>query len=358
MIKDFLQFIKKTLLAVKLSRQGLFTLLSQTQTFKNNLLLAKISAKPQAEPDSFLAQCRNPHFLCLVQELLSAASLCGFASCFLPCVEDKIYQDKVKISLPENDFDWPFYSRLLQELCRKDFAKAKGLYKAWQNAADLSADMRLYGALLEEVNQSAAPLYTIDWVASSKQTLVLNFIQPAKLTDKLSVPAQKNLALRFAELFFVEKMLVEAWNGVLCTQDNQIGFINILSAQKLELTDINFAVDFWQKNKKPQTLVQSKIVYAFGLLRFYCPDINLAEVLDSFLRPHFLPKSKGEQNLLKNLHKHGMVYMPPVDIKFTSPKSLTYLLDSHRHKKDSRFKKSSALYVLLLLLAYLLLRYF
>lgn len=357
MIKDFLQFIKKTILAVKLSQQGLFEPLSKLQTFHYAIIPAQIFSSSKANLDSFFKQCQNMHLIRILEELLSAASLCGFPIYFLPCLENKKYQNQVEISQVEDDKDELFYKTLFKEICFKDFYQAQGLFEAWQKAQDSQKDMRLYGSLLEEINKNNQ-IYEIDWIRTSKETLVLNFKQEAILTDKLSKEAQKNLVQQFANLFFAEKILVEAWRGILCAKENQVSFLPILNIQKLSLEDINFAIEYLQINKKPQTLLQSKIIYAFEMLKFYCPNINLSTMLASFLHPHIMKKAQGEQKLLSNLNRHGVVYASKSKIKFKSPQNLAYLLDSQRHKKDNQFKKSSSLYIMLLLLAYLLLRYF
>lgn len=357
MIKDFLQFIKKTILAAKLSQYGLSAPLSKLQTFRYSKIGAQFFSARKPDLDSFLRQYQSSSLLGMTQELLSAAPLCGFPLYFLPCLDKKEYQNQVEINLVADEDDVLFYQKLFKELCVKDFIKAQGLYENWQKAQTSQQDMRLYASLLEEV-QKNNQIYEIDWIRTSKQTLVLNFKQKAILTDKLSKEAQKNLVLHFAELFFVEKILLESWQGVLCTADDKIGFLPILNIQKLDFSDINFAIEYMQKNKPAHSLLQSKIIYAFSLLKAYCPDIDLLSILDSFLRPHILKKGQGEQKLLSTLSKHGMVYISKPEIKFQPAKKLTYLLDSKRHKKDERYKKSSSLYIMLLLLAYLLLRYF
>lgn len=357
MIKDFLQFIKKTILAVKLSRQGLFAPLSKLQTFRLSKIPAQIFSSRKNNIDSFFIQQQSPILLSMIQEFLTAAPLCGYPLYFLPCTKNKKYQNKVEISLDSDKKEGTFYNQLFAEICIKDFSSAKGLYEIGQKTQNLQKDMRLYGAMLEEINKSAA-VYEIDWILTTKETLVLNFKQEASLTDKLSKSAQKNLAAQFAELFFAERILVESWRGVLCTKENQVGFLPILNIQRLELSDINFAIDYIQKAQKARNLRQSKIIYAFALLQTYCPDINLLSVLDSFLCPHNLRKEQNDKKLLSNLNKHGMVYISKPEIKFQSAKKIAYLLDSNRHKQDNRYKKSSSLYIMLLLLAYLLLRYF
>lgn len=357
MIKDFLQFIKKTILVAKLSQYGLFAPLSKLQTFRYSKILAQFFAERTPDLDSFWRQYQNSSVLPMVQELLTAASVCGFPLYFLPCLDKKEYQNQVEISLDSDEDDILFYQNLFKELCVKDFRKAQGLYETWRKTQTKQNDMRLYASMLEEINKNN-PIYDIDWIHTSKQKLVLNFKQKAILTDKLSKEAQKNLALHFAELFFVEKILLEAWQGVLCTAEEKIGFLPILNIQKLELSDINFAIEYMQKNKSAQTLLQSKIIYAFSMLKFYCSDIDLISILDSFLHPHSLRNGKNDKNLFSNLNKHGMVYISKPEIKFQSAKNLAYLLDSNRHKQDNRYKKSSSLYIIFLLLAYLLLRYF
>lgn len=354
MIKDFLQFIKKNILAADLSRYGLFSPLSKMQTFRHVIIPFQNSSK--VDLNSFLSRYQKTPILSMAQELLSAAPLCGFPLYFLPCTEQKEYKNQIKIT-NNRDANNKFYKRLFQEFCLKDFYHAPELNEAWQKTQDVQNDMRLYASLLEEINKNNQ-IYEIDWIRTTKETLTLNFKQEAKLTDKLSKEAQKNLVLQFAECFFMERILVKAWYGVLCTKENQVGFLPILNIQRLTLADINFAIEYLQKKKPPQTLQQSNIIYALEMLKSYCSNINLLSELDSFLRPHILKKGQGEQKLLSNLNKHGMVYITKPEIKFQSAKKLTYLLDSKRHKKDNRFKKSSSLYIILLLLAYLLLRYF
>ena len=355
MIKEFLQFIKKNILVARLMRQGVFEPLSKMQTFQT----AKFSAKfllRYLDSDTFYLQ-KQTRLIAIAQELLTASPLYEYPLHFLPCIENKIYQNYAEMRADSKEYDRDFYNKLWEEICYKDFFKAKGLYEEGKQVFSMQNDMRLYGTMLEEINKSSC-IYDIDWIRSSKEKLILNFKQKAELTDNLSKKEKKNLVLYFANLFFVEKILVEAWNGILCSQDNQIGFLSVLNTQRLSIEDINFAVEYLQKNKKAQNLHQSKIIYAFELLKFYCPQIDLFQILASFLQIHFLPKGQNEQVLLSSLNKHGVVHTFKPKIKNQSPQNLVYLLDSRRHKKDSRFKKSSSFYIILLLLAYLLLCYF
>ena len=269
MIKDFLQFIKKTILAINLSQQGLFAPLSKLQTFRYAKIPAQFFSLKKSDSFSISQTLIN-----MAQELLTAAPLCGFPLYFLPCSEKSKYQNQVAISLATENYSKQFYCRLFAEICNKDFYQAKGLYETWQKMQAVQNDMRLYASLLEEVNKSAE-IYEVDWIRTSQKTLVLNFKQEAEITDKLTVQAQKNLALHFAELFFTEKTLVEAWQGVLCTSDNRIAFLPILNIQKIDLADINFAIEHLQNDAKAQNLLQSKIIYAFALLKKYCPQIIL-----------------------------------------------------------------------------------
>ncbi len=354
MIKDFLQFIKKTILVARLSRQGLFSPLSKMKTFRFAKFPAQFFASQNTGADSFFKS--NSLFLSMTEELLSSAPLCGFPFYFLPCFETKEYQNKVAISCDAKNFDWSFYNNLFQEICSKDFSSIKGLYASWQRTQHIQTDMRLYGANLEEINNTL--IYEIDWIRTTQTKLEINFKEKAYLTDKLSKPAQKNLASYFADLFFTKKILVEAWRGVLCSKKNQISFLPILNIQRLELEDLNFAIRYLQQNIKPQTIKQCKISYAFELLKHYCPDISLSKQLDSYLHLHILKKASDQQALLSTLNKHGMVYLSKPQLNLPKAKNLTYLLDSKRHKKDKNYKKSSSLYILLLLLAYLLLQYF
>lgn len=357
MIKDFLQFIKKTILAVKLSKKGLYLPLSKLQTFHYAKIPAKLFSSSPTNIDSFFQNNDDSELLRIIQEFLTLAPLKNYPLYFLPCTE-KIYQNEVEISLDSLNTNQFFYQNLVMEICRKDFNENHEIYKFWQKNQDLHKDMRLYGAVLEEISKAKNNIYEIDWLNTSKEKLKLNFKQKAVLTNVLSKEAQKNLARYFADLFFSEKILIEAWQGVLCSEANQVAFLPLCGTMKMELSDINFAIEYLQKNKKVKTLHQSKIVYALALLTSYCPDINLPQEWDSFLKMHHIQKGKSEQNLLLGLKQQGMVFISQPQIKIQTAQSLSYLLDSQRHKKDNRYKKSSAIYIMLLILAYLILQHF
>ena len=93
------------------------------------------------------------------------------------------------------------------------------------------------------------------------------------------------------------------------------------------------------------------MIYSLEKLRQSCPDVDLNKAWDETLKQNFVKSKAVDSSFLSSLKKHGVIYTKENHISFPKADSLRYLLDSSRHKKDPRFKKSSLLYALLLLLA-------
>ena len=362
MIKEFLQFIKKTILAVSLSQNGLYMLMSGLKTFNRAKIPAYVFQRNKTtllkqNLDSYFAQNKDSTTTEIIKFLLTTAPLYDLPLYYKPASESKKYQKGEEIRLDSEEMDLSFVDGLLKEMIEKDFAKNYQIYKTWQKTMDSRQDMRLYGALLEEVNQSSK-IYEIDWIRSDKKHLRIKFKQKAKEDSVLPKSQQKKLAEKFGELMFIRGILLEGWDNILFSTEDDIGFLHISGISRLSLSDLNFAIEYIQQATKAETNFQSKIIYALERLRCYCPSIDIREIFNLYLYPRKEGKGKGEQTLFNSLAKHGMVYLKKKTIALPQARSLTYLLDSQRHKKDNRYKKSASLYVALLLLIYILYRYF
>ena len=305
--------------------------------------------------DSYWQTEASENFKTFAVEIFSMAPLCGM-SLYFPPVSKKTFSPEFTLSYQEGGN--LFYDRLLQELIGKDFRQYAELEKYFLQNMDSRYDMRFYGSALESLKKTTIPVYQIDWKKSSKEKLFLLCSQEITQTDSLSTAEQKNLAEYFGRLLFEERLLLSAWTGVVRDSLQNVEFLQISEIINLTTQDLGFVKEYVKKKTNPQNIRQSKIIYALELLKKYCPSQNLFALWADSLKQNFTEKREGEQKLLTALSKHGVVYKRKKEILLPAAKDLSWLLDSKRHKKNPAYKKSSGLYLLLLVLLYLLCRYF
>ena len=357
MIKQILQFIKKTQFAVKLARAGLFPLIKSLKTFRFSKIFAIFFCRTSKESlqkslDSFCQKHKQDKVFCaFAGTIFSAAPLFGLPLYFIKDLKKQNFDTEITLKNTTDFASYGFYLNLLKELIKKDFPQAKGAEICFKKHIDIIYDFRLWGADLEELKKALPQSYDINWPQTTQESLRLTFLQKYRTLAKLSGKAQKNTVAYFARLFFEQHLFISDWKSILCSEKNDIALLEISPIQILLSEDLLFIKNYLQKKQKPATFKQSQMIYSLEKLRQSCPDVDLNKAWDETLKQNFVKSKAVDSSFLSSLKKHGVIYTKENHISFPKADSLRYLLDSSRHKKDPRFKKSSLLYALLLLLA-------
>lgn len=371
MINKILQFIKKTILALKLARYNLLGVISGLKTFRRQLLIARFFNKKnkQSLPENlraFLQQENNPLLDALADDLSARSDIIGTDSFYLSHIEPRILKGEILFKTAAEPADKVFYRRLFAELVRKDFPEPEEQNTFFGRRLDVLQDMRLYASELEELEKNISAYdgrrcFEIDWIRCQKENLYLQFKSECQLTDKLSPEAQEDFVKLFGYLLFEKNLFVSAWQGVAVMPNGQTSLLDfdfIYQATGESKTLIKSSFD---GTACPKNDIEYKLLRALKLLKHYCPQVDVAALWHNYLQ---LPDSKiktpasGKQ-LLQNLQSHGVVMKTTSEIIFDEPEDLAYLLDSRRHKNDPRFRKSTIWYWGPLLIAiYFLYRYF
>ena len=357
MIKQILQFIKKTQFTIKLARAGLFPLIKSLKTFRFSKIFAVFFCRTSNESlqkslDSFCQKHKQDKVFCaFAGTIFSAAPLFGLPLYFINDLKKQDFDREITLKNTTDFTAYGFYLNLLKELTRKDFPQAKDAVNWFKKQIDIIYDFRLWGADLEELKKTLPQSYDINWRQTTQEALRLTFLQKYHTLAKLSRQAQENMVAYFAQLFFEQHLFISDWKNILCSKKNDIALLEISPIQILLPEDLLFIKNYLQKKQKPTTFKQSQMIYSLEKLWQSCPDVDLNKIWAENLKQNFVKSKAIDSSFLSSLKKHGVVYAKENHISFPKADSLCYLLDSSRHKKDPRFKKSSILYALLLLLA-------
>ncbi len=371
MINEILQFIKKTILSIKLARGDVLFLLEGLKPFRFVLPQARLWKKKSRQPlciriRSFL-DAEQSVFLDIAAEEVGIRSDVADGCLFTrDCGEDRL----LSVSEPfRSAAVWQkkdvFYRKLWDEIARNDsrFILNGTVYK---KRMDNLNDMRFYASELEILNQktSGSPYscpFEVDWIRTGKRELYLNFGAGCRFTSVLSKKEQESLAAVWGYMFFAGAVFISFWRGVLADAAGRVAFPDFDCVCEADWTLKNFAAEYIRGHALPQRENEFRLERALKLLRHYCPDINPFDFWKNYLNT-LLPKEigiGGQKSLLANLSRNGVVTPPAKKLHFPAAADLAYLLDSRRHKNDPRFRKSGVLYWgPLLLVIYLLFKYF
>lgn len=371
MINEILQFIKKTILSIKLARGDMLFLVEGLKPFRSALLQArpwkrKSPLPPLVRIRRFLDKEQSV-FLDIAAEEISARSDV-VRGCLLTrdCEEDRLLSGHEPFCVAAG---WQgkdvFYQRLWAEAAAVDsrLSLEKTVYG---KRLDNRSDMRFYASELEILNQkiSGSPYgcpFDIDWIRTGKRELFLNFGVKCRFTSALSKKEQESLAAVWGYMFFEGAAFISFWRGVLADVKGRVAFPDFDCVCNADWALKNFAAEYIRGRVLPRRKIEFRLERALKLLRHYCPDINPFDFWKNYLDT-LLPKEigvGGQKSLLANLSRNGVVTPPAKKLRFPAAADLVYLLDSRRHKNDPRFRKSGVLYWgPLLLVIYLLFKYF
>lgn len=374
MINQILQFIKKAEFAAKLAKYDLLFLLKKQKIFKGCVLPAamferKSNLPPLDRIRLFLSQENNAVLDLAATEISTSPAILKEYLLTLKVNHQTFSKGDKKflsaLNLTEQD---SFYLDLLKEYL-KGKGQSKKQKKYYKKQLDSLMDMRLYASELEFLNQNISGSkkncpFEIDWIRTEKKDLYLIFKKECFYTSELNISAQKNLAEVFGYMLFENSVFVSFWKGLLTDSEGKVSFLDFDNIYEADSDLKKFAANYIQNGILPKKDLEYKMQRALNLLSFYCKDINPFDSWQKYIKNAsdimLLPtKTEGQEKLLKDLSQNGVVIQKKESIELPKAKDLSYLLDSSRHKKDPRFRKSQAIYWgPLLILIYILLKYF
>lgn len=371
MINGILQFIKKTILAIKLARHNALCAIAGLKTFNAQLWIARLFIKKNDLPLSenlrrFLQKENNLFLNAAADEITARPDIVGNKCFYLYYSEPRILRRETLFKTTGNAKEKTFWLKLFAEIVRRDYPQLKEQYNFFLRRLDILQDMRFYASELEELEKAAMGYaspnaFEVDWIRSGKDKLYMIFEQECSQTNKLSRKSQEDFAALFAYLFFEKNWFVSSWQGVAVMPDGRIALPDFDFLYPVTDEFKAFAKSWFKNQATPANDFEFKLARAFKLLQAYCPAIDVAAVWQNYLdAPNSTYKAVPAQiQLLHDLQRHGVVVKTDSGIAFDKAEDLSYLLDSRRHKNDPRFRKSTVWYWGPLLIAvYVLYNYF
>lgn len=370
MINGILQFIKKTILSIKLARYDILFLFSKKRSFKPVFWIARWFTVPDSSPvieriRRFVKAENNLYLSVAVEEVSAREDIVGTDFLWTGESREEELNGSVLYKNSPAEKDKTFWLSLFREIIIKDFPQLKEQYNGLEQRLDIQNDMRLYASGLEELKVNAAALdfhpdYDIDWIRSDKNNLYLLFTQLYRLTSHLSLAEQKNLSRLFAGMLFDRGYFIAFWREVAVNPLSEVFWTDFDFIYPADEDLRRFARRYAQGKTRPNSLMEHRLIGALKLLQHYCPDIDVFEEWNVFpdKKIPFKISTSGE-GLLDHLKKSGVVVDARPKIKHTTYDDVSGLLDSNRHKPKSFSGKSSILYWgPLIIAACLLLWYF
>lgn len=363
MINGILQFIKRLSFARRLARFDSLFVLEGFSCFRKEVFLVRPFVRKSPLPAIerlrlFLNEEDNDFLYALAEEVSVRSDLTG-GFLYMPQQRpETVYDGETVFKTAGKVKDAGFYLNLLKTAAGEK-TELRPVADSLTKRLDSLLDMRFYGAALETISEQteAGDIFSVDWIRTSKDELVLSFRKPCRRTQKLNKREQQVLVSLFGKLLFDRSLYVSFWSGVLADSENNVAFACFDGIFEADSALKNFA----RNQNLPQTENEFRLHRAMKLLAAYCPQINIAECWAPFFRKDMIKAdlSSAQKQLSAELQKYRVIIPPAPELHFTDPKNLAGLLDSSRHRRDPRFRKSTIYYWgPLLIAAYLLFKYF
>lgn len=355
MINEILQFIKKTILSIKLARYDILFLVSDKKAFKPTLWIARWFTVSDSSPlieriRRFVDDENNLYLTIAVEEISKRDDIVGTDFVWTEDCGEKELNGSVLYRISAEAKDKTFWLTLFREIIVKDFPQLKEQYNGFERRIDIQNDMRLYASGLEELKENASALdfradYDIDWIRSDKNNLYVLFRQPYRLTSHLSLAEQKNLSRLFSGMLFERGCFISFWQKVAVSPMSEVFFADYDFIYTADEYLCDFARKYAQGKCRPDSFSEHLLASAIRLLKSYCSEVDIFEEWNSFpdKKIPFKISSSGE-DLLNHLKKSGVIVDARPKIKHTTYDDVSDLLDSSRHKQKVFSGKSSILY--------------
>lgn len=368
MKNDILQFLKRQRLAISLARSGLtwnneeIPSLSPLQTIGGRLFFRGRAQSLLERIREFLNR-ENDEILNIFADEAYGRFCTGGAPLY-PAPDSGIPAGPFCLCRALDEKTRKFYEDLSAELPRDLIGWAVYCSRRW----NLRRDMRLYAADWQEMfdmlrGSAHACLWEIDWTQTSAGCLWIRLPEAVRITSRLNYEEQKHLAALWGELFFDKACFVASWSGVAVDSSARVIWSDFDALYQAYPELQSFALRWLRGEAEPAQAIEFKLCAALRRLRFFSPDIDLLRLWQNYLPPETKPRPLGamteQPSFRQAMRQSGMDFLPREKIESRRPEDVRYLLDSSRHRKDPRFRKSSILYWLPLVIAiYILLKYF
>ena len=363
----FLQFLNRQRLAISLSRSDLLREFDETGIFRHYKAAASLFRRRSADTivdriRDFLRRENDEVLTVLADEIWSRCNtenppLCPAPDTFLPSGSCCLCR-----SMSEKKRD--FYRRWLKELPAPAADIAAVCARRW----NLRRDMRLYAADWQEISElvkttESGFCWEVDWPRTSADCLWVVNAEQVRVTTLLNPEEQRHLAQLWGNLFFEKNCFIASWSGVAVDSLRRVMWTDFDALYPADSDLQNFAAAFLKNGVLPKRASEIKLAAALHRLRFFVPDINLFDIWKTWLESGYgrrqITQMTAVPSFQSALRRSGMDFLIREPAKSKQPEEIRYLLDSSRHRKDPRFRKSSIFYWLPLVIAiYILLRYF
>lgn len=369
---DLLQFIKKLNFAVRLAKYDCLFILEPFRAFRFQLPIARLFEEkkdllPLEKLNAFLSSEANSYLTMLFNETAARSDLLKNEFYYFNNEGERLFSDKALFKQITDNRDIAFYNRLIQEIIALDVPRLQNQWDYFQRLAELQGDMRFYGAELEHLteytnSQPSACCVSVEWSLTDKPELYLDLGEPVVYTQQLSQTSQQNLVKLWTYLFFEKSVFISNYNGIAVDSLERVNFIDFDYLYNADSAMRSYLYHYLADETPPSSHLEFKLQHSFRLLQTYCPSVDLPaaikECYDKY--PLEVPFQVTQSNAIMEIYsKQGMLLQPRSDIAPPNFDSLSGLLDPSKHRKDSRYKKSSFFYYFpLLILIYILWKYF
>lgn len=354
MINEILQFIKKTILSIKLARYDILFPFSGLRSFRSASRIARwfVVADSSPLPERicrFLKDENNIYPSLAVEEIALRPDVVGANFSWTEEREEKVLEGNVLYKTSFAEKDKAFWMRLLKDMIIKDFPVLKEQYNMFEKRLNIQSDMRFYASELERLKEVSAALdypadYEVDWIRSDKNNLYLTFNHPCRLTSNLTLSEQKNLSGLFAGMLFEQGVFVSFWREVAVNASG-VFFSDFDFVYSADENLRRFAQKYAQGKLSPKFLQEYRLVRAAGLLKKYCPDINVFDDWKNVRQKQNSFKiGNNTDDLLNHLTKNGVIIDMRPEVKHTSYEDVAGLLGKKQQRKKIFYGKSSILY--------------
>ena len=363
----FLQFLKRQSLANALSATDLLSFFAKTEIFAPYRFLAKIFHRRRTDAPLYrirdFLKHENDEVLAILADEIWSRYATGNEPLY-PAPDSLLPQGPFCLCRNLSEQTRRFYADWLKEIGFLTADILSVCARRW----NLRRDMRLYAADWQELTDSLQSssngfFWQIDWLQTSASCLWITSAEPFRITSRLSLEEQKNLANLFAELLFDKGYFISSWSGVAVNEAHQVLWADFDALFPADSELKKFAFSYLQAQKFPTGGFEHKLAAALRRLQFFTPEVDLLSLWQPWAELIFEPQSLAQITNVPafqdGLRRHGLDFLQKKQIQLHNPQELRYLLDSSRHAKDPRFRKSSIFYWLPLVIAiYLLLKYF
>lgn len=364
---DIIQFIKKIKFCRRLAAYDSLFAVKNFETFKTEAALCrpwvkKSSRLPAERMAAYLHAETNP-----IAKVFWEEFLLKYAAAYLYS-ESVEYSGILPVINNHRAQERRFYTKLARELIQKDNPLWENRLNSFNRRCDNLSDLRFYASEIEGLQDAVAGFdsllpFQINWLKTGRDYLWIEFSDNTHYSAVIPVAAQRNLLRLWADLFFEKGIMVSGFPAVLYNDNNQVNFLEFGTLFSADNDSRNFLKLYFETGVDPKSHFEEIIASTVERLKLICPHTDIRAFFEGFASLYtedMLPSPQMvDDGLLEIYQNQGLVMTTLSKLDEPEPHKLAYLLDKNRFKKDPQFRKSSAFYyVPLLIIIYLLFKYF